>query len=72
MITDCELKYLVAEYNRESDDFYTNDKRTEFFISINDLYKDIINNNKMMCRKVNCGNEGCNNRFMNLMAIFPR
>jgi hypothetical protein len=70
LITNSELINLVAEYNRESDDFYINDKRTEFFTSIDNLYKDITNNNKMICRKVDCGLEGCANRFMNFMTIF--
>ncbi len=70
LITNSELINLVAEYNRESDDFYNNDKRTEFFTSIDNLYKYIPNTNKMMCRKVDCGLEGCANRFMNFMTIF--
>jgi hypothetical protein len=54
LINNKTLKTLVDNYENENRTFYSNKKRTEFFNAIDDLYKQIVYNNKVMNRKVKC------------------
>jgi hypothetical protein len=62
---------LIAEYNRECDDFYNNNERTDFFNQINELYNNIVYENQLMPQKGRCGSKKCITRLTKLRNVFP-
>ena len=71
LINDNELIQLIAEYNREYDDFYNNNERTEFFNQINELYNNIVFENQSMPQKGRCSSKKCITRLTKLRNVFP-
>ena len=69
LVTDTELKKIVKEYEEEVKNFYNNNERTKFFNSIRELYKDIVNENKIMNKKGMCNSKGCINKFSRYVKL---
>ncbi len=59
LVDDDSLKMKVEKYKKECNLFYNNADRKTFFTSIDNLYKDILYQNKLMNKKGICNNKKC-------------